>query len=117
MALTIYDIIRRPVLTEKTSVMISDLQKITFDVHPSVTKPMVKEALVKLFGVNVKDVNIIVRKGKKRIFKRIKSNDILRKRAIVTLKDSQSFDILAQLVSGGLIANKNTNASAESTQE
>lgn len=118
MALSIYNIIRRPVFTEKSTHLINALHKITFEVDPKANKAMVTEALEKLFRVNVKDVKIIVRKGKIRTFKRMKSKGALSKRAIVTLKDSQSFDTLAQLVSGGLVTGKSTAPSgAETTRE
>ncbi len=117
MALSIYNVIRRPILTEKTSLLMSDLKKITFEIDPKANKALVAEALEKLFKVNVKSVRIINRQGKIRVFKRVKSKGPLVKRAIVTLKDSQSFDTLAQLVSGNLVANQNAVASAETAKE
>jgi large subunit ribosomal protein L23 len=118
MALNIYTVIRRPVFTEKSRDLINDLRKITFEVDPQANKVQVKEALEKLFNVKVKDVNIKVRQGKTRIFKRIKSKGSLSKQAIVTLKDEQSFDTLAQMASGGLITPKNAGArETETTRE
>jgi large subunit ribosomal protein L23 len=49
MALNIYSIIRRPVLTEKSTRLINDLHKITFLIDPEANKAQVKEALEKLF--------------------------------------------------------------------
>jgi large subunit ribosomal protein L23 len=117
MALNIYSIIRRPVLTEKSTRLINDLHQITFLIDPQANKVQVKEALEKLFNVKVKSVNIKIRKGKNRVFKRFKSKGPLTKQAIVTLKDSQSFDTLAQLVSGGLVTSKSTALGAETTRE
>lgn len=115
MALNIYTVIRRPILTEKTAYLLNDMHKITFEVDPRANKALVKEALEKLFRVHVKDVNIKVRKGKNRVFKRVKSKGALSKQAIVTLKDSQSFDTLAQLVSGRLVIGKNAAPSEKET--
>lgn len=117
MALNIYTVIRRPLLTEKSVDRIDDLKKITFEVDPEANKPLVAEALEKLFGVKVKDVRIIVRKGKNRVFKRVKSRGSLSKRAIVTLKDEQSFDILKQLVTGGVAGKNATSSNIESARE
>lgn len=118
MALNIYTIIRRPVLTEKASDRINDLKKITFEVDPKANKASVKEAIEKLFRVNVESVNIKIRKGKNRVFKRVKSKGPLIKQAIVTLKDSQSFDTLAQLVSGRLVIGKSAASNGtETTRE
>ncbi len=100
MELTLYDIILTPVVTEKASQMVDDLQKITLKVHLAANKKQVKEALERIFNVRVKDVNIIIRKGKLRIFKRIKSQGSRVKLAIITLKDKESFDILTQAGAG-----------------
>ena len=96
MDLSLYDIIRGPVVTEKASELINKLKKVTLLVHPHANKSMIAEALEKLFNVKVKNVRIIVRKGKVRRFKRMETRGKLTKKAIITLKDSHSFDILTQ---------------------
>jgi large subunit ribosomal protein L23 len=96
MGLTIYNVIQKLVVTDKTAKLARDLNKMTFRVHPEVNKPLIKQAVEKLFNVKVQDVKIIVRKGKVRTFKRIKSEGTLTKRAIVTLKKGYSFDMTAQ---------------------
>lgn len=116
--LTVYDIIRGPIVTEKASKLLNNLKKITFSVHPEATKPMIAEALEKLFNVKVKNIRTSVRKGKIRRFKRIESKGILTKRAIVTLKDSQSFDTLTQQGVGGVMNEQNLSFGAtEQTKE
>lgn len=100
MDLTIYDIIRRPVVTEKATLLVNKLRKVVLEVHPEANAPLIAEALKKLFGVEVKKINIVVRKGKIRTFKRMKSKGNLSKRAIITLKDVESFDKLIQSGSG-----------------
>ncbi len=102
MALTIYDVIIGPVITEKASQLVNELKKVTLFVHPMANKQMVAEALEKLFNVKVRDVRMIVRKGKKRRFKRMEIQGKISKRAIVTLKDAHSFDILTQAGSGAV---------------
>jgi large subunit ribosomal protein L23 len=93
MDLTIYDVIQGPVVTDKASELITKLHKAVFKVHPKANKPMIKQAVEKLFNVKVKNVRVIVRKGKKRIFKRKISVGSLTKRAIITLKPGYKFDI------------------------
>jgi large subunit ribosomal protein L23 len=93
MDLTIYDIIRGPVITDKSSKLISMFNKVVLNVHPHANKPMIKGALEKLFKVEVKDIKIVVRKGKLRTYKRIKSTGPLIKRAIVTLKPGYTLDM------------------------
>ena len=87
-----YDVIRAPVVTEK-STLASEHGQVIFDVAMNATKTEIKEAVEGLFGVKVKAVNTLVRKGKvKRFRQRIGTrNDV--KKAIVTLVDGQSIDI------------------------
>ena len=75
---TNYDIIRSPVVTEK-STLASEHGQIVFDVAVDATKSDIKAAVEGLFSVKVKAVNTLVR------------NDT--KKAIVTLVDGQSIDI------------------------
>lgn len=102
--LSLTDVIRGPVVTVKASALVNDLKKVVLEVHPMATKPLIAEAIEKLFNVQVARVNIDVRKGKIRTVKRIKTRGALTKRAIVTLKDSHSFDKLAQAGSGAFSA-------------
>jgi len=93
---TIYDIIQGPVITDKAFKLNKKLKKLVIKVHPSANKPLIKEALEKLFNVKVEKLRIIVRKGKKILFKRITSVKPTVKKAIVTLKEGYSIDMLDQ---------------------
>jgi large subunit ribosomal protein L23 len=87
-----YDVIRSPVVTEK-STMASEHGQVVFDVAMDATKPEIKAAVEALFSVKVKAVNTLVRKGKEKRFRNRLGvrNDV--KKAIVTLVDGQSIDI------------------------
>ena len=87
-----YDVIRNPVVTEK-STMASEHGQVVFDVAMDATKPEIKAAVEALFSVKVKAINTLVRKGKVKRFRgRVGvRNDV--KKAIVTLVDGQSIDI------------------------
>jgi large subunit ribosomal protein L23 len=87
-----YDIIRSPVVTEK-STLASEHAQVVFDVAIDATKPQIKAAVEGLFSVKVKAVNTLIRKGKVKRFRNVKGvrNDV--KKAIVTLVDGQSIDI------------------------
>lgn len=87
-----YDVIRNPVVTEK-STMASEHGQVVFDVAIDATKPEIKAAVEALFSVKVKAVNTLVRKGKVKRFRGLRGvrNDV--KKAIVTLVDGQSIDI------------------------
>ena len=114
--INIYEVIRGPIVTEKASHLINKLKKITLEVHPRANKPMIKEALERLFGVRVKDVRTKMRKGKVKTFKRIKSKGKTTKQAIITLKDAQSFDILTQAGTGTLTPGQNVEHESHSTK-
>lgn len=89
---THYDVIRAPVVTEK-STMASENGQVVFDVAIDATKPEIKEAVEALFSVKVKAVNTLVRKGKAKRFRGRPGvrNEV--KKAVVTLVDGQTIDI------------------------
>ncbi len=59
-----YDVILKPVLTEKSMNAMAE-KKYTFLVHPDATKTQIKEAVEKMFdGAKVKSVNVINMDGK-----------------------------------------------------
>ncbi len=61
-----YDVILKPVVTEKSMELIGD-KKYTFLVHPDATKNQVKEAVEKMFeGTKVEKVNTMNCQGKKK---------------------------------------------------
>lgn len=61
--LTLNDVLIRPLVTEKT-VMGSENDKYTFEVHVQADKLLVKEAVEKLFSVKVEKINIMTVNGK-----------------------------------------------------
>jgi large subunit ribosomal protein L23 len=91
-----YDIIRNPVVTEK-STMASEHNQVVFDVAIDATKPEIKKAVEGLFSVKVQAVNTLIRKGKEKRFKgRVgQRKDV--KKAIVTLAEGQSIDLATGL--------------------
>jgi large subunit ribosomal protein L23 len=87
-----YDIIRRPVITEKAT-MASQANAVVFEVAIDANKPQIKQAVEAVFGVKVKAVNTVVAKGKiKRFRGRPGSrNDV--KKAYVTLEEGNAIDV------------------------
>jgi large subunit ribosomal protein L23 len=65
MKLTNYDIIIKPVITEKTMNQMADRQY-TFMVHVNATKTMVKKAVEEIFGVKVEDIKTLNYEGKEK---------------------------------------------------
>ncbi|WP_417308846.1 50S ribosomal protein L23 [Devosia sp.] len=89
---TNYDVIRNPVVTEK-STMASEYSQVVFDVAIDATKSQIKDAVEALFSVKVKAVNTMVRKGKVKRFRQQLGTRKDVKKAVVTLVDGQSIDI------------------------
>lgn len=88
-----YDIIRSPLITEKAT-LLGELNKYSFKVSATATKPQVKEAVESIFNVEVKKVNILNVKGKTKRFRgRLGKRSGYRK-AIVTLPEGITIDAL-----------------------
>lgn len=91
-----YDVIRSPVITEK-STSSSENNQVIFRVAIDATKPQIKEAVEKLFDVKVTAVNTLVTKGKTKRFKGRLGQRSDVKKAVVTLADGQSIDVTTGL--------------------
>jgi large subunit ribosomal protein L23 len=92
MNINIYEVVRRPVVTEKGTIM-QEQGKYAFEVAPESTKEMVKQAVEKAFKVNVIKVNIVAMKGKT---KRMGRREIVTpswKKAVVTLQAGQKIQL------------------------
>jgi large subunit ribosomal protein L23 len=88
------DVIVAPVVSEKSYALMED-GVYTFKVHPSASKPEIRDAVQSIFGVRVAKVNTLNRPGKRkrnrRTFTYGKRPDT--KRAIVTLAEGDSIDL------------------------
>ena len=91
-----YDIIRSPVITEK-STLLSENNQVMFNVAKTASKPEIKAAVEALFEVKVSAVNTLNRKGKTKRFRGIVGRQSDVKKAIVTLEDGQSIDVTTGL--------------------
>ena len=86
------DIILRPVITEE-SMMGTAEKKYSFKVAKDATKPEIKEAVEKLFGVKVAKVNTMTCKGHLRRYGRFEGYTESWKKAVVTLtEDSKTIE-------------------------
>lgn len=92
----ITDVLKKPVLTEKTLLLQQTENKYTFDVELTATKPEIKDAVEKMFNVKVERVNVMnVAPKTKRLGKYVgKTNR--RRKAIVTLKEGYSIDLFGE---------------------
>lgn len=87
------DIIKGPIMTEKSSALAQNKNTITFSVDPKANKIQIKQAIEKIFDVKVESVNTIsVRPRKKRVGKYSGYTNKVKK-AIVKLKDGSSIEL------------------------
>lgn len=87
-----YEIIKRPVITEKATLQKERQNKVTFEVARDANKAEIKEAVEKLFNVKVEGVNVMNVRGKRRRLGRLWGKRPDWKKAIVTLKPGYSID-------------------------
>jgi large subunit ribosomal protein L23 len=91
--MTLYDILRRPVETEKSRHQTAKLHQYVFEVERRATKPQIKAAVESLFDVDVEDVHVIVvpaKKGRRGRSRRMVVRNVQYKKAIVTVRADQS---------------------------
>ncbi|MGH2521566.1 MAG: 50S ribosomal protein L23 [Anaerolineales bacterium] len=95
--MTIYDVLRRPIETEKSRHQNAKLHQYAFEVDARATKPQIKEAVETLFDVEVERVNVIVTPAKRsrrgRYGRRLVTRQKQSKKAIVTIRADQSIDL------------------------
>lgn len=90
-----YDILIRPVLTEKSTSLMDAGNKIVFRVKYEATKPQIKNAVQELFGVKVKSVNTMIMPSKPKRVGRWVGRRAGFKKAIVTLREDEVLDLFA----------------------
>jgi large subunit ribosomal protein L23 len=88
------DVIVAPVVSEKSYALMEE-GVYTFKVHPSASKPEIRDAVQEIFGVRVAKVNTLNRPGKRKRNRRTftwgRRPDT--KRAIVTLAEGDTIDL------------------------
>ena len=63
-----FEVLRRPLITEKSTILQDAQNKYAFEVDPRANKVQVKSAVEEAFNVKVMDVNIATVKGKRKRF-------------------------------------------------
>ena len=91
-----YDVIVAPMITEKAT-LLSEQNKVVFQVSMDSTKEEIATAVEQLFKVNVTKVNTLIQKGKTKRFRGRPGRRSDLKKAIVTLQKGQSIDITTGL--------------------
>ncbi len=88
----LYDIIRKPLITEKSNLQKEEGRVVTFEVARSANKIEIKQAVEKAFDVKVKNVKTATFRGKiKRVGMTIGQRSGWKK-AFVTLEEGHNID-------------------------
>ena len=92
----IYEVIRSPLVSEK-STFISQFNYYVFKVSPNSNKLEIKNAIESLFKVEVKSVNTLNQKGKKKRFRGKVGVRAGIKKAFVKLAEGQTIDTTVEV--------------------
>ncbi|MEK6221423.1 MAG: 50S ribosomal protein L23 [Chloroflexota bacterium] len=98
---TVYDVLRRPIITEKSNFQTSKLNQVAFEVSKKATKSMIKEAIETVFDVTVERVNVMNLPAKRKLSGQNRKSVNRRqgyKKAIVTLAEGETIDIFEGVV-------------------
>ena len=93
---TLHDVLRRPIITEKSNYQAGELNQYVFEVSMNATKQMVKDAIETTFDVDVLRVNIInvpAKRSRRWRNRRVKVRRSAYKKAIITLGSDERIDI------------------------
>lgn len=93
---SIYEVLRRPLITEKSNYQSGKLNQYAFEVAGEATKTLVKDAVETLFDVKVESVNIIntpAKRGRRARSRRLLVRRAGYKKALVTLQSGQTLAI------------------------
>jgi large subunit ribosomal protein L23 len=93
----VYEIIRRPLITEKTTALKETQRSLCFEVHKDASKSEIKKAVESLFGVKVQDVRVANVHGKvKRQGRYVGKRPDWKKAYVVLKKDEKMIEFFDQ---------------------
>ena len=90
----IYDVLKGPILTEKSTTQKETANKVTFEVDRRANKIEIKQAVEKIFKVKVIDVHTMIVRGKVKRYKNLLGKRSDWKKAVVTLKPGEKVPFL-----------------------
>jgi len=91
-----YSVIKRPIITEKTTIAKEEYGKYVFEVDRRATKIDIQHAIEKIFKVKVVDIRTFNMKGKRKRLGRIMGKRRDWKKAIVTLTPGSTMEVFEQ---------------------
>ena len=92
----ITDVLKKPVITEKSMTLSREENKYTFYVDVNANKIEIKQAVEAMFGVKVESVNVMNVKPKKKRMGRYEGKTNRRRKAIVKLAEGESINYFGE---------------------
>jgi large subunit ribosomal protein L23 len=89
---SVYDVIKRPIISEKSTALAEVAGRYAFEVAPQANKQEIRQAVQKLFNVKVSDVRTMIMHGKVKRVGRFETKRMNWKKALVTLAEGQKID-------------------------
>jgi large subunit ribosomal protein L23 len=93
---SIYDVLRRPILTEKSTHQYAKLNQYVFEVDKNANKSMIKEAVETIFDVKVLRVNTMImpaKRSRRALSRRVLIRKSAYKKAVVTLASGDTIGV------------------------
>ena len=93
---SIYEVLRRPILTEKSSHQYAKLNQYVFEVANNATKSMIKDAVETIFDVKVLKVRTMImpaKRSRRAMSRRVLIRKSAYKKAVVTLAPGDSISV------------------------
>ena len=94
---SIYSVIRRPLVTEKSMGLKDLYNQVTFEVRKDASKTEIRQAVEELFEARVESVNTMIVRGKRRRVGRSFGRRPNWKKAVVTLAEGEQIEALELL--------------------
>jgi len=85
----VHEVLRRPLITEKSTILKETQRSLCFEVHRDATKPEIKKAVETLFGVKVANVRVANVHGKMKRQGRYQGRRPDWKKAYVVLREGE----------------------------
>lgn len=89
-----YYIVKRPIITEESTIQTRSNNKFAFRVDPKANKSQIRDAVEAMFNVKVLAVNTMNYEGKLRVRGKHRGRRTSWKKAVVTLRQGDSIDLL-----------------------
>ncbi|MBC8258487.1 MAG: 50S ribosomal protein L23 [SAR324 cluster bacterium] len=90
--MNIFDVLRAPIMSEKTMTLKEEANQFAFEVDPRANKIQIKESIEKAFKVSVLKIRTMNVRGKKKRLGRYQGYKSSWKKALVTLKQGDTIE-------------------------